>query len=54
MGNQYNIIKCGHDSPAKCSGQNSCLRLKNKNKNKNKQKTAHTQVLVPIYKTEIT
>ena len=53
MGNQYNIIKCGHDSPAKCSGQKSCLRLKKKKK-KNKQKTENTQVLVPIYKTERT
>ena len=40
MGNQYNIIKCGHDSPAKCSGQNSCLRLKKKT-NKNKKQHTH-------------
>ena len=41
MGNQYNIIKCGHDSPAKCSGQNSCLRLKKKQtKTKNSTHTS--------------
>ena len=41
MGNQYNIIKCGHDSPAKCSGQKSCLRLKKKKKTKNKKQHTH-------------